>query len=371
MRARFPIWPVLAALALSACGSGGSPSSGSTPSSSSSVSAAGSQPLIVVAEQAAGGFDSGATTVHLMRRDGTEADRLTIKQHSMVSRAAGSRIFVTGNDGSLKAVHRDGSVESLGSVGTSQPDGFIVSPDGKRWMWQTNDGNTSRVYLAGDGLTSRAIAESHENARAITTYSWTAAGAFLVDTPVGIGGYILFDTALGPIQKVDLNSFTAKPVAHTDTCQFSDMASDGTLACFPRSADRNSRSLSLISPDGKATTVQLAMPRFTQYGDAYFSRDGRQLTVAGATSVGSENQPEQFGMDIMTTADASIKRLAVDGVRPSESMQAQTWLEDGSLVVWRPDGAAGGSSGVFVISPTGQSKQITTGRTMPIGILVS
>src|SRR5207237_1227231 len=143
MRARFPIWPVLAALALSACGSGGSPSSGSTPSSSSSVSAAGSQPLIVVAEQAAGGFDSGATTVHLMRRDGTEADRLTIKQHSMVSRAAGSRIFVTGNDGSLKAVHRDGSVESLGSVGTSQPAGFIVSPDGKRWMWQTNDGNTS------------------------------------------------------------------------------------------------------------------------------------------------------------------------------------------------------------------------------------
>jgi hypothetical protein len=324
--------------------------------------------LIVVAEEPAAGYQSAPTPVRLMRPDGKEVDRLTVKQGARVARAAGARIFVVGDDGSLKAIHRDGSVENLGSLGDRAPYGFMVSPDGTRWMWRTNSGQAAQIHLAGNGLASRVVAESNENAHAIQTYSWTPAGAFLVYAPDGIGGYILFNPALGPVKKVDLARFTAAPVAHTDSCQFSDMSRDGTIACFPRGGAQNSRSLSLIAPDGKATTIALAMPRFTQYGDAFFSPDGRQLTVAGATSVGSDNQPEQYGTDLVKTSDASIGRLSIDGVRLNDAIQAQAWLADGSLVVWRPEGAVGGAPGVFLVGAGGKVTQLG-GRGTPIGVI--
>lgn len=356
-------------LALAACGSTQGAVKTASPSSAGAASPSERQALIAIAEVPSGGYSAGPTPVRLMQADGKEVDRVTIKQGvTEVAAAAGSRIFVLEGNGALKAVHKDGSIEDLGRLGDRPPEGFMVSPDGRRWMWGTNDGQTAQVHLAGDGLAPRVVAESHENARAIRPYSWTLVGAFLADGPVGIGGYILFYPALGPVKKVDPASFSVTPVAHTDTCQFSDMARDGTIACFPGGGAQNSSSLSLIAPDGKVTTIALAMPRFTQYGDAYFSQDGRQLTVAGATSVGSSNQPEQYGTDLVTTSNASIKRLSIDGVRLSETIGALSWAADGSLVVWRPDGAAGGPAGVFLVSTSGKVIQLGGGG-RPIGLI--
>ena len=353
-------------LAMAACGSSqgavGTTSTGSASSSSPSHS----QGLIVVAEEPAAGYLTGPTPVRLMRSDGKEVDKLTVKQGSRVARAAGKRLFVLGSDGSLRAVHRDGSVETLGTVGT--PTGFVVSPDGTRWMWSTNDVNgSSQVHVAGDGLAPRVVGQLQSPDRSLRADTWTAGGAFISHQPNGLGGYILFDGAFGPVDRVDPTSYTVTPL-QTGNCFFSDMVADQSIACFPGGGDQNSRAISLVKKDGTTKTIQLAMPRFAQDGAAFFSRDGAQLSVGGAANVGSGGQPEQYGTDVITTKDGSIKRLAIDGVRPSDEMQGQSWLDDGSLVVFRPDGAAGGPPGVFVVGPSGKVTQLG-GRGTPIGVI--
>jgi hypothetical protein len=324
--------------------------------------------LIVVAEEPSAGYQSASTPVRLMHPDGKEADRLTVKQGARVARAAGGRIFVVGDDGSLKAIHRDGSVETLGSLGSGQPTGFAVSPDGKRWLWSTSDVNgLSQVHLAGDGLAPHVVAQLQTADKSVRAYSWTTGSAFISHQPNGIGGYILFDGPFGPVDRLDPATYTAAPV-QTGNCLFSDMAGDQTVACFPAGSDPNSRAINIVRKDGTTKTLQLAMPRFAQEGDAYFSRDGSLLSVGGAANAATNNQPEQYGTDVITTKDGSIKRLAVDGVRPSDEMQGQSWLGDGSLIVFRPDGAAGGPAGVFLVGPGGNVTQLG-GRGTPIGVI--
>ena len=353
---------VIAALLLAACGSSKAATSGSASPSSSEAASPASKSVMVVSDHDPG--DPRSATLRLLRPDGTVVQTLTVKAGSELLGAAGARIFVRSGT-LLKAIHPDGSVEELGDLGGTGR--FFASPDGKRWMWGTSDASQSQVHVAGDGMSPRVVASSTAQPRAIEPYAWTPVGAFLQDAPVGIGGYILFDSAYGPVKKLDLTSFSATSVAHTDACSFSDMRGDGTIACLGGSGT-NSRTLILFAPDGKQQTIQLAMPRFTQDGDAYFSRDGKQVTVAGATAVGANGQPEQYGADLVTVADASISRLAIDGVRLPSFLRWQSWLDDGSLVVWRPAGAAGGAAGVFIVSPGGTATQISQGG-FPIGLI--
>jgi hypothetical protein len=358
------IGSVIAALLLSACGGSNAKAPSSSPSSSVATSAT-SRAVIVVSDHAPG--DPASATLRLLRPDGTVVGTLTVKAGAELLGAAGSRIFVRSGT-ALKAIHQDGSVEELGDLGGSGR--FAASPDGKRWMWGTLQGNQGQVRLAGDGISPRVVATSNSgaSARTVAPYTWTPAGAFIVDTAVGIGGYILFDPATGPVKRLDLNNFSANPVAHTDTCGFSDMRRDGTIACFaPR---QNGYTLLLFTPDGKQQTIELATPRFALVGDAYFSRDGMLVTVAGATAAGADGHPEQYGTDLVTVRDASIRRLAVDGVRLPSFLKWQSWLDDGSLVVWRPDGAAGGPAGVFIVSPGGKATQISQGG-YPIGVMAA
>src|ERR1700704_4320081 len=98
-------------LALAACGStqGASKTQGTgSPSSTSTAAPSSSARLIVVAEEPAAGYTNAPTPVRLMRPDGKEADRLTVKQGARVARAAGGRIFVVGDDGSVQGVHPAG-----------------------------------------------------------------------------------------------------------------------------------------------------------------------------------------------------------------------------------------------------------------------
>jgi len=361
---------VVGAVGLAACGGGqGGAGAASTGSRSGPVtSASASRALIVVAEEPATGYQNSPTTVRLMRPDGTVAGRLTVKQGANVVRAGGGRIFVVENDGALKAIHPDGSVENLGSVGSGQPNGFAVSPDGTHWMWSTWDTNgVSQVHIAGDGMSQRVVAQMQSRDQSVHAYSWTGGGAFIDHKPNGIGGYILFDASFGEVDRLDPNNFTTTPL-RSGSCQFSDKSRDGTVACFPGSGDPNSRSISIIKNDGSSKTIQLAMPRFAQDGDAFFSRDGQRLSVAGAANAGTNNQPERYGTDVITTIDASIQRLAIDGVRASDEMQGQAWLDDGSLVVWRPDNAAGAPPAVYLVGPAGKVTQLG-GRGTPIGVI--
>src|SRR5438874_10374298 len=114
-------WALLIAVGfvLTACGSEvrSLPNSGSSPGSNPASTQKAS--LIVVSDQPAGPDESSASiNLRLVRPDGSQAQQLTVKQGAAVLAARGERIFI--KEGSaLKALHKDGSVETLADLGTS------------------------------------------------------------------------------------------------------------------------------------------------------------------------------------------------------------------------------------------------------------
>jgi hypothetical protein len=324
-------------------------------------------------------------SISLFSTDGTPGAVLPLKPGSAVLAAAGARIFIRAADGSLEALRRDSSVEVIEAAPNTLTGigGLVASPDGKRWVWgsQTSDTTSQSIYLAGDGLAARKLA-TFPYATVLDAYAWTASGIFLDSLPSDFIGYRPFSAtfgASGGVRRLDPNDGTITIVATPD-CSFSDEAPGGSIACFPRLpsyVQPTRHVLRIISSSGKITDLSLAVPRFNFVGDAYFSPDGSLLTVAGATGVGDNSpqsgntspKPEEYGTDLVKTADASIARFGPTGTRPA--MGTQSWLPDGRLVLWRPD-SVGGSPGLYVLDPhsTGQGVEIEVSGN-PIGYLTS
>jgi hypothetical protein len=327
-------------------------------------------PLLVVADPSP--YSGQAlTSVRFFKLDGSGVSHVTLTTGDQVVAAAGARVFVLSAKGKLRGLHRDGTSEDLADFGNAGV-AFVASPDGTRWLWSTSssDGNTikSEIHLGGVGVTPRVIESASANmseARALRPYEWTAVGAFVEHGAVGIGGYIPYLAATGPVDQLDVETGTATPIASSGACSFSDMSADGTIACLPQ---KTQHSLRLVRRDGSVVDIALSTPRFNLTGDAYFSRNGLLLTVAGAVGAGFSGQ-ERYGTDLVKPIDASISRLSLEGVRPAGFMRAACWLPDGSLVVYRPDNSADGP-GVFIVGPSGASTSIAKSG-VPVGVLTS
>jgi hypothetical protein len=306
---------------------------------------------------------SGARVAHIQLDAGTR-----------VLATAGSRVFVQHASDHLKAIRRDGTVEDLGSLGQSVR-WFSASPDGTKWIWSTSEETSnpthSAVHLGGDGLTPRIVEELTRTATVLGPLSWTRQGAFVQYGPAGgHGGYFPFGRSNewllveGSVHRMDPVTGTVTALPATYGCTFGDMAADGTIICFPGGAY-----VRLVSPSGKTINIPLATPRFNNVGEAFCSPTEGTCTVAGATGVGNamdpNHQPEQYGTDLVTM-DGSISRFGPEGVDPA--MGWQSWLPDGSLVLWRRPGAAGGPPGLYVLDKSGHGPFIPdTGE--PIGYL--
>ncbi len=313
--------------------------------------------LIVVVE----GTVSQAT-IRLLREDGSQAGQLPVKGGAQVVGAAGSRIFLITND-QLFALHADGSREPLGTIPRGSQ-GFWPSPDGSRWIWTSSspvyDGYKSAIYMAGKGISSRAIQTLTDPVTWLLPVSWTPQGIF-IQRMGGIDGNFVFGLpVISPVERIDPGSNSASVVNGSTNaykvpaaagCAFADEADDGTVACFVAAQHPVLR---LLPRSRAPISIPLSTPRFNYTGDAYFSADGKWLTVCGAVGVsggiGNPNpQPEEFGADLVTVADGSIVRLTPDRVRLA--MGWRSWLPDGRLLLWRPAGAAGGAPGLFVFDP--------------------
>ncbi len=314
---------------------------------------------------------AGALTLY--RPDGTQVSRFLLEPNTRVLAVAGSRVFVQGASDHLKAIRRDGSVEDLGAIGPYVR-WFAANPDGTRWIWSTVDATAhSAVHLGGDGLTARVVEELTRADRVLGPISWTRQGAFVQYAPPGgHGGYFPFGRmnewllVEGSVHRLDPVTGHVTPLPATDSCTFGDMAADGTIICFPSGAY-----VRLVSSSGKTTNIPLATPRFNYLGEAFCAPTEGTCTVAGATGVGdsmrdpSNPRPEQYGTDLVTT-DGSISRFGPEGVDPA--MGWQSWLPDGSLVLWRRPRAAGGPPGIYVLDKSGRGPFIpATGE--PVGYL--
>jgi hypothetical protein len=326
--------------------------------------------LIAVADTPQG----KAGSLALYGLGGANVAHFPTEPDAKVLAVAGSRIFVQRASDHLKAIRRDGSVEDLGSLGASVR-WFAANPDGTRWIWSTTDANSSpthsAVHLGGDGLTARVVEELTRANTVLGPLSWTRQGAFVQYGPAGgHGGSFPFGRlnewllVEGSVHR--LNPLTAQITALPATygCTFGDMAADGTIICFPGGAW-----LRLVTSSGKTTNIPLATPRFNILGEAFCAPTEAVCTLAGATGVGNamdpNHQPEQYGTDLVTT-DGNISRFGPEGVDPA--MGPQSWLPDGSLVLWRRPGAAGGAAGIYVLDKSGHGPFIpATGE--PVGYL--
>lgn len=360
--------PVIALL-VAGCGNSVTPPANATHTPTPRASPA--PTLLVVADPSPYSGQTPAS-VRFFKIDGTELSHVTLATNDQVVAAAGARVFVLGTNGKLRGLHRDGSFEDLADFGNGGA-AFAASPDGTRWLWSTSssDGNTisSAIHLGGLGVTPRIIQSASTSmsggARALRPYEWTTVGAFVEHGAVGIGGYIPYLAATGPVDQLDVDTGTATPIASSATCSFSDMSADGTIACFPQ---KTQHTLRLVRRDGSVVDIPLSTPRFNLTGDAYFSQGGQLLTVAGAVGVGFSGQ-ERYGTDLVKPSDASISRISLEGVRPAGFMRAACWLADGSFVVYRPDNTAD-APGVFIVAPSGASTQISKSG-VPVGVLTS
>jgi hypothetical protein len=304
--------------------------------------------------------------LRVIRLDGSEVTRFTLRQGVQVLAAAGNRIFVF-SSGHLKSVERDGSVVDLGVLGTDSPGRVVPSPDGTRWLWSTYtvNGNAvhSVVHLGGDGLPPRVVEEITEDIHVLEPFAWTARSAFVQHSPMGIGGYILFAPAFGPVDRLDPVTWTAVAEARTTSCAFSDEAANGTIACLLRGERRQ---LALIAASGSQKTIDLPLPPYTQAGDAYFDPAGMRVTIGGATGVGPPS--EQYASGQVNVATGAFSAFGPAGVRPA--MERACWLPDGRLVLWRPAHAAGGAAGIYVVDRAGQGTLIPT-TAVPVGQLAA
>jgi hypothetical protein len=317
-----------------------------------------------------------AGTVTLYGLSGARVARYPLDPDARVLGVAGSRIFVQHASDHLKAIRRDGRVEDLGSLGASVR-WFAANPDGTKWIWSTLDQNSSpehsAVHLAGDGLTARVVEELTRANTILGPLFWTRQGAFVQYGPAGgHGGYFPFGRlnewllVEGSVHQLDPLTARITQLPATFGCTFGDMAADGTIICLPGGSGAWVR---LVSASGKTTNIPLATPRFNNRGEAFCAPTEGTCTLAGATGVGNamdpNHQPEQYGTDLVTT-DGNISRFGPEGVDPA--MGPQSWLPDGSLVLWRRPAAAGGDPGIYVLDKSGHGPFIpATGE--PVGYL--
>lgn len=347
------------ALLLSGCGNGqtaGSPTPQSTASPSATLSPA-AEPLIVLADPDRVAPPNQQILLRVIRLNGSEVTHYTLRAGVEVLAASGNRIFVF-SSGHLKTVERDGSVVDLGVLGTNSPGRVVPSPDGTRWLWSTytvtGSSVHSVVHLGGDGLPSRVVEEATEDVHVLEPFAWTSHGVFVQHSPMGIGGYILFSPAFGPVDRLDPVTWTAVAEARTTTCSFSDEAADGTIACLLRGPQK--RQLALIKSGGSQKTIDLPLPQYTQAGDAYFDPTGTRVVIGGATGVGPPN--EQFSTGLINVGTGVFTAFGPGGIRPA--MERACWLADGRLVLWRPSHAAGGPAGIYLADRAGQGALIPT-----------
>jgi hypothetical protein len=337
--------------------------------------------LIVLVE--AGAATNGVTgSLRLVTLGGQVVADYPIEQGATELAVAGNRVFVATQGGELKAIDRDGTVEDLGPLGTCCPN-LVPSPDGKRWIWGTNQSRagsseiSSQIHEAGDGLADRVVEQlvsansgtpglpGYSVARYLIPYAWTAGGVFIAHG-FGVGGYLPFGFFFTPMDRLDLETGKVTALSVGDECFLGDVARDGTIACFVRGDQAST--LRLAAPNDGTKEVTLARPQFNLMGDAWFDPSGIVLTVAGATGVGGmgpDPQPEVY-TTYLVKLDGSIVQFGPAGARPA--LRSRSWLSSQQLVLWRPSGAAGGQTGLYVLDISGRGNFIADpGR--PIGVL--
>jgi hypothetical protein len=338
----------------------------STQASAPAAAANSSRPLIAVVD------DRTPSTLRLIALDGREVAHTAIPSSASFSGVGGGMAtFVA--DGQLKGLRPGGSVVTLGSLQGFDGTSVTVSPDGQQWLWATTSINgsqvTSKLMLGSKSDPGRTVADltAGTEPRVLRPYRWEAAGPVYQSSATGLGGYSLFNGTTGPSWRLDPQNGHSTSILDGTTCTIADLSSDGTIACF-RHGD--TAALEVLSPGGHVVEMPLARPAFNQHGALSFKpgSEATTLVLGGATAVGADGAKEQYQTYLVDARMRTLKPFGPAGLRPGDGSWA--WLSDGSLIAYRPAGAAGGDSGTYLLSAGGSAKKIFASGT-PVGVIHS
>lgn len=324
--------------------------------------------LAVTERQPNGGV---STAVRLVDLAGTTVASTTGSLQTDAIGAAGGRlVFVDGRQ--VRALAPEGTVTELGQLPAPYLQlwgPIVLSPDGSAWAWasvtSSASGSDSTVYI-GSGPVLRSTPE--DGHRVLRLVVWNASGLVFEHAVTGLGGNYHFEFTTGPAELYDPVSGARRSLTDAG-CYFAAMAEDGTIACRVATPTfAATRTLRIIHPDGLKIEVPLPYPTFNEAGDISF-RPGvaaRELAIGGLVG-GGDGAPDEYQTDLVDVATGSIHAFA-PGLRPGGG--AWSSLPDGSLLCYRPAGAAGGSPGVYVVAPDGSARPVTSSG-IPVGVISS
>jgi hypothetical protein len=199
---------------------------------------------------------------------------------------------------------------------------------------------------------------------ALQPVAWSPAGPVVAEEPLGIGGYVLFRRTFGAAGLLDMATQAVRPLADAD-CAFSDMASDGTVACVLGGREGPSHwsgpvTLRLLRPGGRPPLDVPLPASVAQAGAAFFSPDGTSLSLAMSPALG-EGQ-EQIETDLVDVATGTRHPFGPAGLIPAG------WLPDGHLLAVRLPGVAGGDVGTYAVDRDGKATMVCAMPTV-VGML--
>jgi hypothetical protein len=314
--------------------------------------------------------DRTPRTLRLITLDGREVVHTSIPASASFSGVGGDMAtFVA--DGQLKGLRPNGAVVTLGTLRSFDGTRVTISPDGQQWLWATTSQNgnqlTSKLLLGSKADPERTVAEltAGTEPRVLRPYRWEAAGPVYQSSATGLGGYILFNGTTGPSWRLDPVTGRSTSILDGTTCTIGDLASDGTIACF-RHGDATA--LEVLSPGGHVVEMPLSRPAFFHYGAVSFKpgAEATTLVLGGATGVGADGAKEQYQTYLVDAGMRTLKPFGPAGLRPGDG--SWTWLSDGSLIAYRPAGAAGGDPGIYLIAKGGSAKKVLASG-IPVGVL--
>lgn len=284
-------------------------------------------------------------------------------------------------DWTLKALHRDGSIETLQRFGLEsfQPGGrhlgyVVASPDGRSWLWTewtySDAGNVyhSKLHLVDAAGTDRVIASlDSADSHLVIAYRWDAAGAIVVHTLVGIGSSSPLGLgALGDAYLLNAATGALTPLwqgyGTPGACNFHARSSDGKIACVA-SDGSGGWVLRIGVPPNLATSIPLNQARFAGAGSISFQPGAGKSLLA----IGGWSETGQCATDLVNAATGDIWRFGPDGLCPPDGSWG--WLGDGSLIEINVPSPSDPSQTMFayVVSPSGSARQLAEG--VPVGVL--
>jgi len=337
----------------------GSPGSNASPRPTTNPTAAAMQTVIVEASTPANLV--GPATVHWITTNGTELASRQLPDNEAVLGAGGSHVLVYRTDGHVLDLHMDGTSQDVGSgMPTSTAPGpasvpvrALVSPDGRQWIWGqivTQSGNsvTSKIWLDGIGTNARTMAQAAEDNHALEPYRWALANPLVSHSAIGVGGYILFNTAYGQVDELDLATGKQTPIGPADASAV-DLATNGAKTYIEVNPGTTTKLLTVNGPGLRGLSATL--PATGQAGGVMFDAGSNHLVFATSPANGPGH--EHFETDMIDLISGARTKLGPADLRPA------TWLPDGRLVEFRTSSDGDGVPGTYLVSLDGGATNIS------------